>query len=67
VAFPDEPDPVGVLASDFKSQYAKDVLFDLVIEFLSERDENNGLRNILTRYFNWLTKQPWYDENVDQA
>lgn len=66
-AFPNEPDPGVMLNSDLQNQYAKDVLFDLVVEFLTEQNEPNGLRKVFTQYLSWLAKQPWYKEENKQV
>jgi hypothetical protein len=61
VAFPNETvQAEDILGSKEKTRHAINTLFDLLTEFLHERDSPDGLMKIFERYFAWLRKQSWY-------
>jgi hypothetical protein len=62
IAFPNGPVHwKGTTAPRAENKIAVDTLFDLLIEFLRERDQHDGLTKIYERYFAWLHRQSWYD------
>jgi hypothetical protein len=62
IAFPNGPVYwTGITAPKAENKIAIDTLFDLLIEFLRERKEPDGLTKIFERYLAWLHRQSWYD------
>ena len=53
----------GKQIDDEKSKVAIDKLFQLIDEFMDER-ESKGLMRIFLSYDNWLKNQDWYDPDL---
>lgn len=62
IAFPNGPVYwTGITAPKAENKIAIDTLFDVLIEFLRERAQQDGLTKIFERYLAWLHRQDWYD------